>query len=127
MFQTIAVFCGAWHAPVFMNMTKQKEDTELLKNLPKVKVECTWIPWTYSRLSFYSRYGAGINSPGWYEHLWEFPNDDGTMWMAKVAKLFREHQMDTSVAHVIEAVRLAESLASIFIQYRHSCFCMHSG
>jgi hypothetical protein len=37
--------------------------------------------------------------------------------MAKVAKLFREKQMDTSVAHVIEAVRLAASLASL----RHLC------
>jgi hypothetical protein len=33
--------------------------------------------------------------------------------MAKVAKLFREKQMDTSVAHVIEAVRLAGALASL--------------
>ena len=71
------------------------------------------VPWTYNRLSFYSGYGAGIASPGWYEHIWKYPNDDGTKWMAKVAKLFREKQMDTSVAHVIEAVRLANSLASL--------------
>lgn len=113
MFQTIAVICGAWHAPVLIDMPKQKDDNELLKGLPKVKAECTWIPWTYNRLSFYSGYGAGINSPGWYEHIWKHPKDDGTLWMAKVAKLFREKQMDTSVAHVIEAVRLAGSLASL--------------
>ena len=113
MFQNIAVICGAWHAPVLLNQPKQKEDNELLKGLPKAKVECTWIPWTYSRLSFYSGYGAGIASPGWYEHIWQHPKDDGTLWMARVAKLFREKQMDTSVAHVIEAVRLANSLASL--------------
>jgi hypothetical protein len=113
MFQTIAVICGAWHAPVLINMPKQKDDNDLLKGLPKVKVECTWIPWTYNRLSFFSGYGAGIASPGWYEHIWKHPKDDGTLWMAKVAKLFREKQMDTSVAHVIEAVRLAGSLASL--------------
>lgn len=113
MFQTIAVICGAWHAPVLIDMPKQREDNDLLKGLPKVKVECTWIPWTYNRLSFYSGYGAGIASPGWYEHIWKYPKDDGTLWMAKVAKLFREKQMDTSVAHVIEAVRLAGSLASL--------------
>jgi hypothetical protein len=107
------VICGAWHAPVLTNMPKQKEDNELLKGLPKVKVECTWIPWTYNRLGYYTGYGAGISSPGWYEHIWKHPKDDGTLWMANVAKLFREKQMDTSVAHVIEAVRLAESLASI--------------
>jgi hypothetical protein len=94
-------------------MPKQKDDNDLLKGLPKVKVECTWIPWTYSRLSFYSGYGAGIASPGWYEHIWQHPKDDGTRWMAKVARLFRDKQMDTSVAHIIEAVRLAETLASL--------------
>jgi len=113
LFQNIVVICGAWHAPALINMPKAKEDTDLLKGLPKVKVECTWVPWTYNRLTFYSGYGAGIASPGWYEHIWHYPNDDGTRWMAKVAQLFRNKQMDTSVAHVIEAVRLAESLASL--------------
>jgi hypothetical protein len=113
MFNDIAVICGAWHAPALTQMPKPKEDNDLLKGLPKVKVECTWIPWTYSRLSFFSGYGAGINSPGWYEHIWKRPGDNGTLWMARVAKLFREKQMDTSVAHVIEAVRLAEALASL--------------
>lgn len=113
MYTTIAVICGAWHVPALVEMPKQKEDNELLKGLPKVKVECTWIPWTYNRLSFYSGYGAGIQSPGWYEHVWHHPQDDGTRWMSKVARLFREKGMDTSVAHVIEAVRLAETLASL--------------
>jgi hypothetical protein len=40
-YQTIAVICGAWHAPVLVNMPKQKDDNELLKSLPKVKVETT--------------------------------------------------------------------------------------
>ncbi|MGB8193790.1 MAG: DUF5682 family protein [Chitinophagaceae bacterium] len=113
MFTNIAVICGAWHAPALVNMPKQKDDNELLKGLPKVKVECTWIPWTYNRLSYFSGYGAGILSPGWYHHIWNYPHDDGTRWMARVAELFRSKQMDTSVAHVIEAVRLAESLASL--------------
>ncbi len=113
MFQNIAVICGAWHVPALTNMPKAKEDNELLKNLPKVKIETTWIPWTYSRLSMFSGYGAGIESPGWYDHVWKNPADDGTLWMTKVAHLFRKNQMDTSVAHVIEAVRLAESLSSL--------------
>jgi hypothetical protein len=113
MFQNIAVICGAWHAPALINMPKQKDDNDLLKALPKVKVDCTWIPWTYNRLSYYSGYGAGITSPGWYDHIWNHPTDDGTLWMAKVARLFRDKQMDTSVAHVIEAIRLAGTLASL--------------
>ncbi len=113
MFTNISLICGAWHAPALINMPKPKEDNDLLKSLPKVKVECTWIPWTYNRLSYYSGYGAGISSPGWYDHIWQHPFDDGTRWMAKVAGLFRKSNMDTSVAHVIEAVRLAESLAAL--------------
>ena len=113
MFQKIAVICGAWHAPALREMPSQKNDNDLLKGLPKAKVACTWIPWTYSRLSYESGYGAGIPSPGWYEHIWEYPKDDGTRWMALVAKLFRERQHDTSVAHVMEAVRLANALASL--------------
>lgn len=113
MFHTIAVVCGAWHVPALQNKTSQKEDNELLKGLPKTKTECTWIPWTFNRLSFFSGYGAGINSPGWYHHVWHHPDDDGTEWMARVAGLFRKQQIDTSVAHIIEAVRLAASLASL--------------
>ena len=113
MFHTIAVICGAWHVPALQNKSSQKEDNELLKGLPKVKTECTWIPWTFNRLSFFSGYGAGINSPGWYNHVWQHPTDDGTRWMANVASLFRKQQMDTSVAHIIEAVRLSGALASL--------------
>jgi len=113
MFQNIAVICGAWHAPALTNMPSRKEDDELLKNLPKVKIDTTWIPWTYQRLSFASGYGAGITSPGWYDHIWRHPEDNGIRWMAKVAGLFRDQQMDTSVAHVMEAVRLANALAAL--------------
>jgi hypothetical protein len=112
-FATIAVVCGAWHAPALTDMPKAKDDTDLLKGLAKVKVETTWIPWTYNRLTFASGYGAGINSPGWYSHLWHHPFDNGVQWMAKVAQVFRNHEMDTSVAHIIEAVRLAEALSSL--------------
>ena len=112
-FKRIAVVCGAWHVPGLEKMPTQKEDNELLKGLPKVKVECTWIPWTYDRLSFRSGYGAGIISPGWYDHLWHYPDDDGTRWMSKVAALFRTKGMDISVAHVIETVRLAQVAAAL--------------
>lgn len=113
MYTEIAVVCGAWHAPALTHMPKAKDDNELLKGLPKVKTAVSWVPWTYNRLSYNSGYGAGINSPGWYEHLWNHPTDDGARWMARVARLFREEQKDISVAHVMEAVRLATALASL--------------
>lgn len=112
-FERIAVVCGAWHVPALAKMPLLKEDNELLKGLPKIKVECTWIPWTYDRLSFRSGYGAGIESPGWYHHQWHFPDDDGTWWVSLIASLLRKKNMDVSVAHVIETVRLANATAAL--------------
>ena len=111
---TIAVICGAWHVPALAEMPPAARDAELLKGLPKCKVEATWIPWTYQRLSYRSGYGAGIYAPGWYHHLWTTPEETSTIaWTAKIAHLFREKDMDASSAHMIEVVRLAETLAAM--------------
>lgn len=112
-FENIAVICGAWHVPALHAMPKVKEDNELLKGLAKIKIDCTWIPWTYDRLAFRSGYGAGIESPGWYHYLWHYPDDDGTLWISLVATLLRQKNMDISVAHVIETIRLAQATAAL--------------
>jgi hypothetical protein len=116
-FERIAVVCGAWHAPALTidagNTPSAKDDAELLKDLPKVKTQATWIPWTYGRLSYRSGYGAGVESPGWYHHLWTSRDGVPIRWMTRVARLMREEDLDVSSAHVIEAVRLAETLAAL--------------
>ena len=112
-FQRIAVVCGAWHGPALATMPAAKADVERLKGLPKTRVEATWVPWSYGRRTFASGYGAGIESPGWYHHLWIAPDRAAIHWMARVARLLREEDLDASAAHVIEAVRLAESLAAL--------------
>jgi hypothetical protein len=116
-FKRIAVVCGAWHAPALTidagNTPSAKDDAELLKGLPKVKTQATWTPWTYGRLSYRSGYGAGVESPGWYHHLWTARDSVPIRWMARVARLLREEDLDVSSAHVIEAVRLAETLAAL--------------
>ncbi|MDB6068044.1 MAG: hypothetical protein JWR26_4252 [Pedosphaera sp.] len=116
-FQRIAVVCGAWHAPALAQMPPAKDDAALLKGLPKRKVVATWIPWTYSRLASASGYGAGIESPGWYDFLWSLRRHQGqrvaTHWLTKVARLLRKEDLDASSASIIEAVRLAESLAAL--------------
>lgn len=117
-FERIAVICGAWHAPMLDVDSKThsaKDDNALLKGLPKVKVESTWVPWTYGRLSRSSGYGAGIESPGWYDYLWHVPTDADIAigWMSRVARLLRTEDLDASTAQVIDAVRLAESLAAM--------------
>lgn len=118
----IAVVCGAWHVPALQATTTAKADAALLKGLPKLKVLATWVPWTYRHLKSASGYGAGIDSPGWYEHLWH-QGDQGqhgrhaggrsTGWLARVARLLREHDLDCSSAHLIEATRLADTLAAL--------------
>jgi hypothetical protein len=112
-FQKIAVVCGAWHAPALAKTFPAKEDAALLKDMPRVKVQATWIPWTYGRLSYFSGYGAGIESPGWYDHLWKTRSDVAIRWLTKVARLLREEDIDVSSAHVIEGVRLSEALAAL--------------
>ncbi|CAM5651162.1 putative protein OS=Streptomyces alboniger OX=132473 GN=CP975_21485 PE=4 SV=1 [Streptomyces alboniger] len=65
----VAVVCGAWHVPALRRRTTVTADKALLKGLPKVRTDMTWVPWTHRRLSRRSGYGAGIDSPGWYGHL----------------------------------------------------------
>ncbi|BFO14657.1 hypothetical protein SHKM778_10450 [Streptomyces sp. KM77-8] len=59
----VAVVCGAWHVPALRRATTVAADRALLKGLPKVKTDLTWVPWTHRRLSRRSGYGAGIDSP----------------------------------------------------------------
>ena len=116
-YQKIAVVCGAWHVPALANKSDEKADHEILKTLPKVKVSCAWVPWSYGRLSWENGYGAGIESPGWYEALWhalrddQSPSDLTIQWITRVAHLLREKDLPASSAHVIETVRLAETVS----------------
>lgn len=131
--QRIAVVCGAWHVPALQAQVTAKADAATLKGLPKAKVQATWAPWTYRNLCSSSGYGAGVDSPGWYEHLWRCsePAPESLLqpapaadparastqrtvgWLARVAHLLRSKDLDCSSAHIIEATRLAESLAAL--------------
>ncbi|MFF4061568.1 DUF5682 family protein [Streptomyces sp. NPDC001668] len=109
----VAVVCGAWHVPALRRKSTVAADKALLKGLPKVRADMTWVPWTYRRLSRRSGYGAGIDSPGWYGHLFSAPDRPVERWLTRVAGLLRDEDRLVSSAHVIEAVRLAETLAAM--------------
>ncbi|MEU0103387.1 DUF5682 family protein [Streptomyces sp. NPDC006267] len=109
----VAVVCGAWHVPALAARTTLAADRALLRGLPKVRTDLTWVPWTHRRLARHSGYGAGIDSPGWYGHLFAAADRPVERWMTKVAGLLREEDRFVSTAHVIEAVRLAETLAAL--------------
>lgn len=110
----LAVVCGAWHAPALAGpLGPAAPDARLLKGMPKVKASLTWIPWTHSRLASTSGYGAGIGSPGWYHHLFTATEQPIVRWLTRVAGVLRAHDLPVSSAHVIEAVRLADTLAAL--------------
>jgi hypothetical protein len=109
----IAVVCGAWHAPRILTAIDKKADKSLLEHLPKTKVRATWTPWTHQRLTLSSGYGAGVQSPGWYEHLWHGGDHVMLRWLVRGARELRKQDAEASSASVIEAARLAEALAGL--------------
>ncbi|MGJ8638633.1 MAG: DUF5682 family protein [Opitutaceae bacterium] len=112
-FQNVAIICGAWHAPALANPPKVGLDNTLLKGMPKVKTAATWTPWTLQRLATQSGYGAGVRSPGWYDHLWTQHTHPTTTWLTKAARILRGQDLEGSSASIIEAVRLADALAGL--------------
>ena len=112
--ERVAVVCGAWHAPVLRwPLPPAAADVRRLRGMPRRKIILTWVPWTHQRLAFATGYGAGVASPGWYHHLWVAPDRPIVRWLARVAQALRARDLPVSSAHVIEAVRLAETLASL--------------
>ena len=113
--QRIAVVCGAWHGPALTGdlTVHETADREVLRALPTVETAAAWVPWSQDRFASASGYGAGVESPGWYDHLWQVSDRGVERWLVRVARLLREHGLDCSSAHVIEAVRLASCVASL--------------
>lgn len=83
----------------------------MLKGIKKSPVTATWAPWSYDRISAQHEYGAGVVSPAWYELLFHNREEASIRWLTQTARLLREEDMDASSAHIIDALRLAETLA----------------
>lgn len=112
-FGRVAVVCGAWHVPALLDLGGATADERLLRGMPKVKAEITWVPWTYGRLGVWSGYGAGVRSPGWYDHLFTAPDHPVERWLAEAARVLRDEGLAVSSAQVIEGVRLAGAIAAV--------------
>jgi hypothetical protein len=110
--ERVAVVCGAWHVPALTPpLPTASADAAVLRGLSKAKVTMTWVPWTHGRLASWQGYGAGVDSPGWYHHLFTAADRPVGRWLVDVAAMLRGEGQPVSSAHVIEAVRLAETLA----------------
>ena len=118
---TVVAVVGAWHVAALARKVALSEDRAIIRDLPRAKVEATWVPWTDSRLAAASGYGAGVISPGWYRHLWAQHSGGGISdasafaahWQARTAALMRSEGHAASTASAIEAARLALSLAAL--------------
>lgn len=120
--QRIAVVCGAWHLPALdpddptlpNELPNELADEALLTGLPAVDVRSVWVPWSDRQFSRQTGYAAGISAPGWSTHLWNNPgHDQAIRWLSQAAATLRDHGLDISPAQVIDATRLAESLAAL--------------
>jgi hypothetical protein len=74
----------------------------------------TWVPWSSRRLAAASGYGAGVRAPGWYDHLFRHGGPlVVARWFCEVARVLRVAGYAASPAQVIDATRLAETLATL--------------
>src|SRR4029077_1596881 len=94
-------------------MPSAASDDRLLRGLPKGEAVMAWVPWTYGRLSYASGYGAGIRSPGWYDHLFSSPGQPIERWLARGAAVLRAGGVPASSAPVNESAPLATALAAL--------------
>lgn len=120
----IVVVCGAWHVPALRKLEDEKQekslkkqDEERIKSLgkPKFEVKGQWIPWNNERLTMFSGYGAGIQSPVLYEKIWNAIQKQqleqvATDFLAHASQVFRKKDIDIPPASVIEATYLANHL-----------------
>lgn len=114
--ERIVVVTGAYHTEGLKNCIPMT-DSEI-KTLPSLDSLSTLMPYSYYRLSSRSGYGAGNKAPAYYELLWDSltggePDKAVYSYLSNIADYQRKHGGITSSAEVIEASRLAFTLAQI--------------
>ena len=114
--ENIVVVTGAYHVDGLKGW--QNDVGEDLAKMPKTDANHTLMPYSYYRLSTRAGYGAGNKAPAYYSLLWEGLNRGEPLfatysYLTKLAVYQRENGNPVSSASVIEAVRLAQSLAQL--------------
>ena len=114
--EKIFCVCGAYHVEG-LKANKPMTAAEV-KKLPRVDCTATLMPYSYYRLSSRSGYGAGNQAPAYFHLLWDALNDEGLdsaagTYLVRLAAAHRQAGNLVSSAEVIEAVRLARTLAQM--------------
>lgn len=112
--EKIVVVTGSYHVEGLRNWANE----ETLPEFPKTECLHTLMPYSYYRLSTRSGYGAGNKAPAYYELIWNGFNQGDPLYAAnayltKIASFQRANGFAASSAQVIEALRLAYSLAAM--------------
>lgn len=115
--EKIVAVTGAFHTSAIESLDGAMTDEEYMA-LEKKDSNITLMPYSYYRLSKRTGYGAGNAAPAYYELIWQgLLNEDMTFherkYLSTLAKYMREHGGIVSSAQVIEATRLARSLAAL--------------
>lgn len=106
--------CGAFHVSGLQNCAPMTDEEE--KHLTRAASSTTLMPYSYYRLSQRAGYGAGNQAPAYFELLWQAMQQGDLsqttyQYLARLAAEQRRQGQMTSAAEVIEAVRLAQTLA----------------
>lgn len=112
----IVVVTGAYHVAGLETcapMTDEERDA-----LPRIPCKNTLMPYSYYRLSVRSGYGAGNKAPAYFGLLWKALNEGDPeaasyAYLTRIAAFQRKYGNMSSSAEVIEAVRLANTLAEM--------------
>ena len=115
--EKIVVVAGAYHVPSFNSSEHVMTDKEEAA-LKSIDCSLALMPYSYSRLSSQAGYGAGNQAPAYFQLLWELLQEGKleslpSEYLTRLVDGIRRKGYSRSTAHVIEAVRLAQSLASL--------------
>lgn len=115
--EKIVAVVGAFHAPVLSGSFPAMTDAEL-GSLRRRAAKFTLMPYSYYKLSSQSGYGAGNRAPAYFELLHDamVAGDLSGLpakYLSRIVRHLRDSGTHRSTSEVIEAVRLANTLAAM--------------
>lgn len=115
IYQNIAVITGAAHLPYVRDydLYKLSNDKAICKITARNNLKCNWIPWSYQRLSSLNDYASGVEYPLYYEHIFDYGSSAPITITAALSINLRKRGYDISLAHTLESVNLAQTLANM--------------
>lgn len=116
--EEIVVVTGAYHVDGLLDKDGKPMSDKEQKALPRAAASHTLMPYSFYRLSTRAGYGAGNKAPAYYALLWEGlksgePGYTTYSYLSRIAGYQRANGTPVSSAEVIEASRLANSLAQL--------------